>query len=52
MDEIEVPNGMDVNEEQDIIVATYGSVVFGVGYQSQLGSRNGQRAGTTDGWGG
>jgi ribonuclease HI len=30
--EIEVQNGMDVTDEQDIIVATEGSVVFGVGY--------------------
>jgi hypothetical protein len=30
--EIEVQNGMDVTEEQDGIVATDGSVVFGVGY--------------------
>jgi hypothetical protein len=30
--EIEVSNKMDVIEEQDIIVATYRSVVFGVGY--------------------
>jgi hypothetical protein len=32
--EIEVQNGMDVTEEQDVIVATDGSVVFGFGYHS------------------
>jgi malic enzyme len=32
--EIEVQNGMDVTEEQDVIVTTDGSVVFGVGYHS------------------
>jgi hypothetical protein len=32
--ELEVPNGMDVTVEQDIIVATDVSVVFGVGYHS------------------
>jgi malic enzyme len=32
--EIDIPNGMDVSEDQDIIVATDGSVVFGVGYHS------------------
>jgi hypothetical protein len=31
---IDVPNGIDVTEDQDIIFATYGSVVFGVGYHS------------------
>jgi hypothetical protein len=31
---IELQNGMDVTEEQVIIVAIYGSVVFGVGYLS------------------
>jgi hypothetical protein len=32
--ELDVPNGMDVTMEQDTIVATDGSVVFGVGYHS------------------
>jgi hypothetical protein len=32
--ELEVLNGAESNEEQDLIVATYGSVVFGVGYHS------------------
>jgi hypothetical protein len=32
--DIEVPNGMDITEEQYIIVATDGSIVFGVGYHS------------------
>jgi hypothetical protein len=32
--EIEIPNGMDITDEQDIIVATDGLVVFGVGYHS------------------
>jgi hypothetical protein len=31
---IDVPNGMDITEDQDIMVATDGSVVFGVGYHS------------------
>jgi hypothetical protein len=30
--ELDVPNGMDVTVDQDIIVDTDGSVVFGVGY--------------------
>jgi hypothetical protein len=30
--ELDVPNGMDVTVDQDIIVAMVGSVVFGVGY--------------------
>jgi hypothetical protein len=32
--DIEVPRGLDVTEEHDMIVATNGSVVFGVGYLS------------------
>jgi hypothetical protein len=32
--EIVVPNGMDVAKDQYIIVATDGSVLFGVGYHS------------------
>jgi hypothetical protein len=32
--EIYIPNGMDITVDQDIIVATDGSVVFGVGYHS------------------
>jgi hypothetical protein len=32
--EIEIPNGMDITDEKDIIVAIDGSVVFGVGYHS------------------
>jgi hypothetical protein len=32
--EIGIPNGMDVTNEQDIIVSTDGAVVFGVGYHS------------------
>jgi hypothetical protein len=32
--ELELLNGAESNEEQDIIVATDGSVVFGVGYHS------------------
>jgi hypothetical protein len=32
--ELELLNGSEENEEQDLIVATYGSVVFGVGYHS------------------
>jgi malic enzyme len=31
---LEVLNGAESNEEQDLIVATDGSVVFGVGYHS------------------
>jgi hypothetical protein len=31
---MEVSNGMDLSEDQDIIVATDGSVIFGVGYHS------------------
>jgi hypothetical protein len=34
--ELDVPHGIDVTMDQDIIVATYGSVVFGVGYYSWL----------------
>jgi hypothetical protein len=30
--ELDVPNGMHITVDQDIIVATDGSVVFGVGY--------------------
>jgi hypothetical protein len=32
--ELEVLNGAEANEEQDLIVANDGSVVFGVGYHS------------------
>jgi hypothetical protein len=32
--ELDVPNEMDVTVDQDIIVATDGSVIFGVGYHS------------------
>jgi hypothetical protein len=32
--ELDVPNGMDVTVDQDIIVSTDGYVVFGVGYHS------------------
>jgi hypothetical protein len=34
--EIDLPKGMDVTVDQDIIVATDGSVVFGVGYHSWI----------------
>jgi hypothetical protein len=34
MIELDIPNGMDVTVDQDIIVAMDGSVVFGVGYHS------------------
>jgi hypothetical protein len=34
--EIELPNGMDVTDKQDIIVATDGSGVFGVGCHSWI----------------
>jgi malic enzyme len=32
--DLELLNISEENEEQDLIVATYGSVVFGVGYHS------------------
>jgi hypothetical protein len=34
MPELDVPNEMDVTVDQEIIVATEGAVVFGVGYHS------------------
>jgi hypothetical protein len=40
---IEVPNGLDVTEEQKIIVATYGLVVFGVGYHSWVVARDNEQ---------
>jgi hypothetical protein len=34
--DIEVPSGLDIADEKDIIVTTYGSLVFGVGYHSWI----------------
>jgi hypothetical protein len=47
--EIEVPNRMDVTEEQDIIVATYGSVVFEIGYHRWVVTMENEQVLLTDG---
>jgi hypothetical protein len=40
---INVPNGMDVTEDQDIIVAKDGAVVFGVVYHSWAFTTNNEQ---------
>jgi hypothetical protein len=41
--ELEVLNGAESNEEQDLIVATDGSVFFGVGYHSWVVATDDER---------
>jgi hypothetical protein len=49
---IDVTNGMDVTEDQDIIVSTDGSVVFGVGYHSWVVTTDNEQVLLMVGWGG
>jgi hypothetical protein len=41
--DIDVPSGWDDDEEHDIIVATYGSIVFGVGYHRWVVANNNEQ---------
>jgi hypothetical protein len=47
--EMDVPNGMDVTEDQDIIVATDRAVVFGDGYHSWVVATDNEQVLLTDG---